>query len=228
MRPQKADKVGTMSNKNTGFFPEWLQSGFVHLLNPLITFSSHLGLSPNTFTVLGLVFNIAGAAVIIMEPLYIHLGGLLILLGGVCDVMDGKLARSSGKETRFGALFDSSIDRYSEVIMFFGIAAFYVGNHNYLLSVVAFAALGGSTMVSYVRARAEGLGFKAKMGLMQRPERVVLIGFGALLYYPLFHISLFQVINFPVTLLEISIWAVAVFANITAIQRIIFVYIQDK
>lgn len=83
-------------------------------------------------------------------------------------------------------------------------------------------------MVSYVRARAEGLGFDAKVGFMQRPERVVFIGLGALFHYPLFTLTIFHVTNFPVTLLEISIWMVAVFANVTAIQRIIFVYKQDS
>lgn len=217
-----------MSKKNTGLLPNWLQDGFVRLLNPVIVLSSNLGLNPNTFTVLGLILNIVAAVVIISEPSSIHLAGLFILLGGVCDILDGKLARSSGQETRFGALFDSSIDRYSEVVMFFGIAAFYVRGDNYLLSVVSFAALGGSMMVSYVRARAEGLGFEAKMGLMQRPERVVIIGAGALFYYPLFHLTLFHVTGYSVTLLDISIWAVAIFANITAIQRINFVYKQDK
>jgi len=217
-----------MAKNSKGLLPAWLQDGFVQLLNPFISVSSRLKINPNTYTVLGLLFNIAAATVLILDHSKMQLAGLLILLGGVCDILDGKLARSSGRETRFGALFDSSIDRYSEVIMFFGIAAFYVGNKNFLLSVATFAALGGSTMVSYVRARAESLGFEAKVGFMQRPERVVAIGFGALLYYPLFHLTLFHVISFPVTLLDVAIWGVAIFANITAIQRMVFVYKQDK
>jgi CDP-diacylglycerol--glycerol-3-phosphate 3-phosphatidyltransferase len=82
-------------------------------------------------------------------------------------------------------------------------------------------------MVSYVRARAEGLGFTVKVGLMQRPERVVFIGAGAMFHYSLFNISIFHVVDFPVTLLEIVIWVVAVFANFTALQRLVFVYKLD-
>lgn len=216
-----------MSIKNTGLLPQWLQDGFVSLLTPLLKISSKLNMSPNTYTVLGLILTICGTIVLFWDRAHIQLAGLFILLGGVCDILDGKLARISGKVTKFGALFDSSIDRYSEVIMFFGIAAFYVMRDNFLLSVVTFAALGGSTMVSYVRARAEGLGFDAKVGFMQRPERVVFIGFGALFHYPLFSLTLFQVTDFPVTLLDIAIWSVAIFANITAIQRIIYIYKQD-
>ena len=201
-----------MANKS--LLPYWLQNGFVNLLTPIVKVSSRLNMSPNTYTVLGLILTTAGAVVLIWDHRNIHLAGLLILLGGICDILDGKLARISGKVSKFGALFDSSIDRYSEVVMFFGIAAFYVKGDNYLLSVVTFGALGGSTMVSYVRARAEGLGFDAKVGLMQRPE-------------PLFTLTIFQVTNFPVTLLEIAIWVVAVLANVTAIQRIFYVYKQD-
>ncbi len=216
-----------MPKNNSRLLPKWLQDSFVNLLTPLIKISSRLNMSPNTYTVLGLILTTFGTAILIWGQSRIHYAGLFILLGGICDILDGKLARLSGRVTKFGALFDSSIDRYSEVVMFFGIAAFYVMRDNFLLSVVTFAALGGSTMVSYVRARAEGLGFDAKVGFMQRPERVVFIGFGALLHYPLFSITLFQVVNFPVTLLDIAVWAVAIFANITAIQRIIYVHKQS-
>lgn len=214
--------------KSKGFLPKWLQDGFVNLLNPLVNLFTKWNVNPNTFTVWGLIITTAGAGIIVYDSGLIHLGGFLILMGGICDIMDGKLARQSGRVTKFGALFDSAIDRYSEVIMFFGIASFYVRGDNYLLSVVTFSALGGSTMVSYVRARAESLGFEAKVGVMQRPERVVLIGVGALLHFPIFHITIFHVKSFPVTLLEIAIWLVAIFANYTAIQRMIYVYKQDK
>lgn len=213
-----------MSDKKNGLFPKWLEEGFVNLLTPLIKLSSRLNMNPNTYTVLGFMITLAGAAVLIWKRDYINLAGLLILLGGVCDILDGKLARISNKVTKFGALFDSTIDRYTEVVMFFGIAAFYVKGDHYLLSVITFAALGGSTMVSYVRARAEGLGFEAKVGFMQRPERVVFIGAGALFHYPLFSLTLFHVVDFPVTLMDISIWIVAVMANFTALQRLFFIY----
>jgi len=211
-----------------GLLPGWLQTGFINLLNPLIKILIKLNVNPNTFTVLGLVITAAGSILLLLDPNWVRWAGALILIGGICDIIDGKLARSSGRVTKFGALFDSSIDRYSEVLMFFGIAAFYVKLDSYLMSVVSFIALGGSTMVSYVRARAESLGFEAKVGMMQRPERIVAIGSGALLYFPIFQISIFHVENYGVTLLDIALWVVAIFANYTAIHRIIHVYRQDN
>ncbi len=211
-----------------GFLPDWLENGFLNLLTPFVRLFSKWNINPNTFTIWGIVLTTLGTALLFIDSRFIHLTGALILLGGICDVIDGKLARMAGKVSKFGALFDSSVDRYSEVIMYFGIASFYVKADDYLLSVMTFIALGGSIMVSYVRARAEGLGFEAKVGYMQRPERVVFIGAGALFYFPLFHISIFHVENFPVTLLDIAIWAVAIFANITAIQRLRYVYLISK
>ncbi len=217
-----------MKDKSKGFLPRWLQDGFVASLNPLIRLLVKWNVNPNTFTVWGFIITAIGSILLMVDSQFVHWSGLLILLGGICDILDGKVARTSGRVTKFGALFDSSIDRYSEVIMFFGIAAFYVRADSYVLSVITFIALGGSTMVSYVRARAEGLGFEAKVGMMQRPERVVLIGFGALLYFPVFHITIFHVTDFGVTLLEIAVWMIALFANYTAIHRIRHVYLQDK
>jgi CDP-diacylglycerol--glycerol-3-phosphate 3-phosphatidyltransferase len=217
-----------MKIKSKGFLPIWLQEGFVKTLNPLIKLLVKWDINPNTFTVWGFLITAIGSILLMVDSHFVHWSGVLILVGGICDILDGKLARSSGRVTKFGALFDSSVDRYSEVIMFFGIAAFYVRADSYVLSVVTFIALGGSTMVSYVRARAESLGFEAKVGMMQRPERVVLIGFGALLYFPIFHLTLFHVEDFGVTLLEIAVWMVAIFANYTAIHRIRHVYFQDK
>ncbi|HID38549.1 MAG TPA: CDP-alcohol phosphatidyltransferase family protein [Calditrichaeota bacterium] len=208
--------------------PPGLQKHFIELLKPLVSLFKHYNLNPNFFTVLGLIITALGTVLLIWDARLIRLAGLFILLGGVCDIFDGQLARMSGKVTRFGALFDSSIDRYSEVIMFFGIGAFYVGRGDYLLSVVTFSALGGSMMVSYIRARAEALGFEAKVGLMQRPERVVFMGSGALLSLPLFHLSIFHLDKFPITTLELAVWLIAIFANYTAIQRLIHAYKQDN
>ena len=213
---------------NRGLIPVWLENGFRALLDPMINVFVRMNINPNFFTILGLIITSLGTVVLFINPLWIHWTGLLILLGGMCDMIDGKLARTTGKSTKFGALFDSSLDRYSEVIMFFGIAAYYVRHDSYLLSVMTFAALGGSTMVSYVRARAESLGFEAKVGWMQRAERVLLIGAAAL-----FNTSLFQIPSLTrqihaVTLLDVAIWIVAIFANITAIQRLYFVYKLDK
>ena len=129
--------------------------------------------------------------------------------------MDGKIARDSDKKSNFGAFYDSVMDRYSEIIMFFGIAVHFVRHDSYWTSVAIFAALGGSVMVSYVRARAEGLGFECKVGLMQRPERIAYISVGAIIgELPLIK-ELF---------LMLAIWVIAILSNFTAIQRIIHVY----
>ncbi len=130
---------------------------------------------------------------------------MLILLGGLCDSLDGNLARATGKATRSGALLDSVIDRYSEFVMFLGIAAYFITMKNYLIFAVTFFALCGSIMVSYTRARAESLGFESKAGMMQRAERIVFLGAGAL-----FHPIAFK----------LSLGLVAILANATALQRL--------
>jgi CDP-diacylglycerol--glycerol-3-phosphate 3-phosphatidyltransferase len=197
------------------FLPEKLKSGFVNLLNPVVAITTKLKIHPNTFTVWGLIITSFSSYFFIIGE--VTLGGFLVLIGGVCDIIDGKLARKSGKVSRFGALFDSSIDRYSEVIMFFGVATYFVRMEYYLSSVAVFMALGGSIMVSYIRARAEGLGFECKVGLMQRPERVVFIGAGALFGTA-----------FDVYVLRTVIGIVAILANSTAVHRLIYIYKADQ
>ena len=192
-------------------FTEKIQERFRSLLTPLIKILAKSGMSPNSFTLAGVIItSMAAAALILGQP---RIGGLLILIGGLCDSIDGSLARSCGKATRFGALLDSAIDRYSEFAMFFGIITYFISMQDYYTSVVAFLALCGSIMVSYCRARAESLGFESQAGFMQRAERIVFLGAGAL-----FHPVLFK----------LSIWLVAIFANFTAFQRIRLVYYQDS
>jgi CDP-diacylglycerol--glycerol-3-phosphate 3-phosphatidyltransferase len=191
--------------------PQSLQDSFIKLLSPLITLFSKWGLRPNYFTIAGVVITSFGAAVFMLG--YIRPAGLLILFGGFCDTIDGLLARTSGKASRFGALLDSTVDRYSEFIMYLGIGAYFINFNDYSPAAGTFLALCGSFMVSYARTRAESLGFEAKLGLMQRPERIVLIGLGALIH---------------ITALKIAIWLVAFLANFTALQRIRSAYKQDS
>jgi CDP-diacylglycerol--glycerol-3-phosphate 3-phosphatidyltransferase len=134
------------------------------------------------------------------------------LFGGFCDTIDGSLARATGKSSRFGALLDSTVDRYSEFIMYLGIIAYFFNIEDYSTSAGTYLALCGSFMVSYARVRAESLGFEAKLGIMQRPERIVLIGLGALTH---------------ITAFKITIWLVAFLANLTALQRIRCAYKQN-
>jgi CDP-diacylglycerol--glycerol-3-phosphate 3-phosphatidyltransferase len=200
-----------MAYSSRRLLPQNLQDSFIKLLSPLVTLFSKWELSPNSFTVAGVIITSIGAAAFLMG--FIRLAGILILLGGLCDTIDGLLARTTGKASRFGALLDSTVDRYAEFIMFFGIAAYFFYVDDYGTAAGTFLALCGSFMVSYSRARAESLGFEAKAGLMQRPERIVLIGLGAII-----HINAFK----------FAIWLVAFFANFTALQRIRFAYKQDS
>lgn len=180
------------------------------LLSPLVRLLTRLGVSPNSLTIAGVVITTAGAlAFFLQSP---RVGGFLILLGGLCDAIDGSLARNAGKATRFGALLDSSVDRYAEFVMLFGIGGYFLMVDDYVSAAATFLALCGSFMVSYTRARAESLGLGAKVGVMQRPERIVFLGAGALIH--------------PMAL-KIAIWMVAVFANFTALQRLRFAFKQD-
>jgi len=200
-----------MANTNRRLIPISLQDGFVNLLTPLIKILTRRGINPNSFTLAGLIITSMAAVAFIMG--HLRLGGFLILLGGLCDAIDGSLARFANRATPFGALFDSAVDRYSEFIMFFGIVVYFVMIKDWPTSVVIFFALCGSIMVSYSRARAESLGFDSKVGIMQRPERIVFLGLGALIH--------------PVAL-KFAIWLVAIFANFTALQRIRHAHKQSK
>ena len=129
--------------------------------------------------------------------------------------MDGRVARLGNMSSKFGALYDSVLDRYSELMTFFGICYYLSMKDYFLYALIAFVALIGSLMVSYVRARAEGLGIECKVGFMQRPERVVLTSLGALFCGVFKDITAFE----PILILIVPLAFVAVFANITAFAR---------
>ncbi len=200
-----------MEKKSFTVLPQSIQKWFINILDPFIEGIVHFNVHPNHFTILGLFTSLVGA--IFYAKHDIRLGGLFILLGGLCDIIDGKVARKTGRSTKFGALFDSSLDRFSEVFMFLGVAIYFVQKAHPFTSIMVFLALGGSMMVSYVRARAEGLGFECKVGIMQRPERIVYVGLSSLLH---------------VYLLELVVWMIAILANFTAIQRMYHVWRLEK
>ncbi len=165
-----------------------LQLGIYKVIDPFVKLLIKMGLTPNAVTLIGFILNIGVAAIFIWgaeegvrdDLSEVGWAGALILFAGLFDMLDGQVARLGNMKSVFGALFDSVLDRYSELIMFLGICYYLVANHYFLSSIFAFVALIGSMMVSYVRARAEGLGVEIKGGLMQRPERVVTIGVCAL------------------------------------------------
>jgi len=204
-------------------------------LDPLISFLIKMGLTPNAITVIGFVITIFASAILIYgaekglrgSPQYITLFGMVLLLAGVFDMLDGQLARKTGQMTVFGAFFDSIIDRYSEMIMFFGIAYYLVSFDYFLSGIFSFFAMIGSIMVSYARARAEGLGYECKVGMMQRPERILLIGISALMYGLVYSIAgEFKIKTAGILLFEnisiftIPIFILAILTNYTAFQRI--------
>ena len=149
-------------------------SDYVEL--PVARFMERVGLTPNLVTLIGLLIAVGGAWLVAVGQLWA--GGIVVLFGGVFDMFDGALARMTGRASKFGALLDSVVDRVSEAVALFGVLAFYLMSDNDVGAALAYAAIIGSLMVSYMRARSEGLGIECKVGVMTRPERVAAIGFG--------------------------------------------------
>ncbi len=191
--------------------PDSLKDGYARAVSPLIRLLTRWDMHPNTFTVFGLI--VSAVSSVFMAAGSFRLAALLVLLAGFFDTVDGKLARQSGKVTKFGALLDSTLDRYSEALIFFGMAYCFVRQDRYLTTLAVAVALGGSLMVSYVRARAEGLGFECKVGILQRPERLILIAAGGLLH--------------PAALIA-SIWIIAVLSNVTVFIRLLHVRNEER
>jgi len=190
--------------------PDHWKTFYSTAISPVIDFFIRINANPNVFTTIGFLVSI-GAAYFASKGSF-RIASLILLLSGICDTIDGKVARASGKTTKFGALYDSSLDRYAEVLYFLGLAIFFVHAEWYKTSVAIFLGLSGSMMVSYVRARAEGLGFECKVGLLQRPERILLLAAGGLIH--------------PYALVT-AIWIIAIGANFTAIQRIVHIRSKD-
>ncbi|HMH34480.1 MAG TPA: DUF4833 domain-containing protein [Puia sp.] len=215
-----------------------LQQGIYTIINPLVRGLIRLGLTPNMVTTIGLSLNIGVAIVFIAggeegnrgDLSYVGWAGALILFAGLFDMLDGQVARLGNMSSAFGALYDSVLDRYSELFMFLGICYYLVAHHYFIGSLIAFIALIGSMMVSYTRARAEGLGVESKGGLMQRPERVITVGVAAIacgitahfiggnykLFIPGISFHIFE----SMSVLIIPLSVLAVLTNITAINRL--------
>jgi len=214
------------------------QSLIYKIIQPLVTFFIRLGITPNIVTTIGFVLNIVVAIIFIFGAeetsrgnlSYIGWAGALILFAGLFDMIDGQVARIGKMASRYGAFYDSVMDRYSELIMFLGICYYLIAHHYFLSSLFAFIAMIGSMMVSYIRARAEGLGIECKDGLMQRPERIIIIGVSALtcgivshfiggnykLYIQGIPFHVFETIS----IFTIPIVIVAILANYTAYTRL--------
>lgn len=152
------------------------------VLVPTVGVLAKAGINPTTVTLLGLFLNIAcGFTVGLGHP---TAGGIVLILAGLCDALDGQLARRTGRVSRFGAFLDSSVDRIDETAVLAGIAGFFQRirpDHAEALVVFTLLALAGSLITSYVRARAEALGFDCKVGVFERPERVLVVITGLLI-----------------------------------------------
>ena len=176
-------------------------------------------ITPNMLTLFGLVITGVGAAAVALNHLFI--GGLVLWFAGLFDIFDGALARASGRVYRYGAFFDSTVDRYSEGAVYLGLLVYFLGRHHTLEPVLILVALAGSFLVSYVRARAQSLGFTCDVGILARPERVVVIVAGLLL-------ERIQVPGWHFTSLTLALWILAIGTNFTAIQRVWVVWQQSR
>ncbi|MFN2484180.1 MAG: CDP-alcohol phosphatidyltransferase family protein [Candidatus Limnocylindria bacterium] len=159
------------------FLPPWVKDRVRALLAPVVRFALRWHISANTITVVGL-FVVAMGAVLVAGGALLA-GAAILIAGSLLDAVDGALARASGGTTAFGGFLDSTLDRASEGVLFTGIAVYYLQAPDPVLPMVlALVAMTGSFMVSYTRARAEGLGYVASIGLAPRPERLVLVSAG--------------------------------------------------
>lgn len=200
----------------SSFIPGWMREGFLGILRPIPRNLIERGVHPNTITTLGFAVTVSAGIAFFLG--HVRIGGFLVLIGGIFDILDGQVARGSGLASTFGSFYDSTLDRISEIVVFLGIFSLYGGGHpDFPLPWMVYAvalALAGSLMVSYTRARAEALGLDCKVGLMQRPERVVLIGGAAMLFGG----------SWNGAVLTGVLLLMAVLTNFTAIQRIVWVY----
>lgn len=193
MTPAEQRKINT--------FGDHLRIRFKGTLDPIGGFLNRIGLKPNTITFLGLVGNTIGAVLLALGE--ISWGGVVILAMGPIDALDGTMARLRGEPSRFGAFVDSVTDRYSELVILGGLMFHFLIVQDLMGCALTYLAAMGSVMVSYVKARAEGVGFEAKIGVLTRLERFLVLVPGLIL-------------NIPI----VALWIIAILANGTAVQRI--------
>ena len=190
-------------------FTDWARTQAGVILMPIARAMGRLGIHPNTITILGLLLQVGVGVVFGLG--HIKLAGWLLLFVAPVDALDGALARALGKQSRFGAFLDSTLDRFSDAALILGIMVHYLREGASIPVVLAFIAMVGAIMVSYTRARAETMGFDCKVGLLTRMERIVLIG-------------ALSAVGLPMVML----WALAVLSMVTVVQRILHVYVAFR
>ena len=196
---EPANQVNTLHT-----FTDWVRQIFSFVLTPLAEYIVKLGVHPNVLTFSGLVGNMIGAY-FLSQGNFLW-GGIIILLMGPIDALDGATARAKGSISPWGAFVDSTSDRWSESVIMLGLLVHYATTNAAQSTVLVLLALVGSLMVSYTRARAEALGFKSNVGVMTRLERYLVLAPALLFNHP-----------------EIALWIIAPLANITAVQRFLHV-----
>jgi CDP-diacylglycerol--glycerol-3-phosphate 3-phosphatidyltransferase len=188
---------------------DWMRVWFKGVLDPIAGFFNRLGLHPNSMTLAGVAGNLI-AAVFLADGQFL-VGGLLVLLMGPVDALDGAMARLRGDPTDFGAFVDSVTDRYSEVFIFLGLLTYFLRQGDGWTAWGIFVAAAGSLLVSYTKARAESLQYDGKIGILTRFERYLVLVPSLVFGIP-----------------RIGIWIIAVLANITALQRALYVRRQAR
>jgi CDP-diacylglycerol---glycerol-3-phosphate 3-phosphatidyltransferase len=190
-------------------FTDWLRKVFGKGLDAIAAVLVRLGITANAITIVGCLLNIGVGLVLAMG--YLRLGGVLVLVVSAVDGLDGTLARIGRGPTKFGAFLDSALDRVSESALFIGLAWYYMGQPGRTEEMLLFVAIVGSLMVSYTRARAEGLGLECKVGLFTRVERCLALSLGLLL-----------------GLMDPVLWFLALGTWLTTLHRMLHVYATVK
>jgi len=184
-----------------------------YFTQPVLQLLARTGITPSAITWLGFLLTAGAAALIITGHLFA--AGFVVLVGGFFDMLDGALARHKGQVTRFGALLDSTLDRLAEAVLLLGILVLYAREQLFAPILLVCAALVGSLLVSYIRARAEALGLECEVGLFTRPERVIVLALGLLL-------------NHVFDALIIALAIIVVLSFFTVAQRVIHVWQQTR
>lgn len=214
-----------------GLIPDWLDDIFLKSVTPFIKFFSKAGINPNWLTALGFLQNVVAGVYIGFG--YFYIACLFIVIAGIFDFIDGKVAASTQQVTTFGAIFDSTLDRYSDIAIYLGITIYYYQKAFEIAALASIVALIGSVMTSYIKAIGESQGFRFRIGALRRQERITLISIGLFfifLHKPIaaFFIKIAALLNItiaidsvPVMPLSLIVYFLAFFANFSAIQRFV-------
>lgn len=190
-------------------FTDWLRKVSKGIILPIARLTGRLGISPNMLTIVGCVLNLGISVLIGMG--YLRLGGFLLLPAFAFDALDGAVAREMNRVTKFGAFFDSCLDRISESAVMLALAWWYMSHGIYLVTILAIVSIIGAMLVSYTRARAEAIGVDCKVGLFTRVERGLLVIAGLI-----------------AGLSSLMLWAMAIGSVATALQRVVYVYKKSR